>query len=105
MNPLKSHRYRVRIEESAGSTSTPGVTGTAITFEVENHDDILAVMERVRTGTAFAPDDASALALGMKLFSATMLKHRRDPIFADIQPAMRAFIGNFKSRIASSTAT
>jgi hypothetical protein len=74
-----------------------------LTFEAHSHDDILAVVEKVRAGTAFTTEDASALALGLELFAGVMLTHRRDPLFADIQPAMRAFIGNLKSRVASTT--
>jgi Domain of Unknown Function with PDB structure (DUF3861) len=104
MNALKGHRYRIRVEEISISALNPGVADRAMTLEVENHDDLLALIERVRTGTAFAPDDASALVLGLKLCSGVVLKHRRDPIFADLQPAMRVLIGNLKSRIASTAA-
>lgn len=101
MNSIKRYRYKIHVEEIG--QPLPGGTARqeAITFEIANHDDILAIVGRVRAGTAFAPDDASALTLGLKLFSGVMLRHRNDPMFADIQHAMRVFTGNLKSRIAS----
>ena len=98
MKEANSHRFRVCVEK-LNAAATPA----RLTFEVRNHDDILAVMDRVRAGTAFPPDEASALALGLKLLAGVTLAHRHDPLFADIHPALRAFIGNLKSRVASTT--
>ncbi len=89
-------------EEIEEVTSASGAH-VPLSFEARSHDDILAIVERVRAGTAFTSDDEIALALGIKLFTSVMLIHRKDPLFADIQPAMRAFIGNLKSRVASTT--
>ena len=99
MSGVKAYRYRIRIDP----LSDAGNGVQALAFDVENHDDLLAIVARVRAGTAFAPDDAIALAVGVKLFAGVMLRHRHDPLFADIQPAMRAFIGNLKARVASTT--
>lgn len=96
MTSKRSQRYRVQVEALDR-------TASAVSFEIENHDDILAIVERVRGATAFSPDDAGALAIGLKLFSGVVLAHRRDPLFADIQPALRVFIGNLKSRVAANT--
>jgi hypothetical protein len=97
MNAVKGHRFRIKMERIGDETAAP------LTFEVSNHDDIFAIVERVRMGTAFEDNDAVALAVGLKLFTGVMLMSRHDPLFADIQPAMRAFIGNLKSRIAATS--
>lgn len=102
MNTPNAHRFRIRLERIDDGDPAAG-SPAALSFEAHSHDDILAIVERVRAGTAFSTDDASALALGIKLFTGVMLSHRRDPLFADIQPAMRAFIGNLKARVASTT--
>ncbi|MBE1161732.1 DUF3861 domain-containing protein [Dyella acidiphila] len=98
MSTTSAHRYRIQVECIDGASTAP------LSFEVQQHDDLLAIVERVRHGTAFAADDALALAVGLKLFTGVMLGARHDPLFAEIQPAMRRFIGNLKSRIAASTA-
>lgn len=100
---MKPHRYRIQIE-ALDDTRANRPAADPLSFEVGQHDDLLAIVEHVRAATAFARDDATALAVGLKLFAGVMLMHRHDPLFADIQPAMRAFIGNLKSRVASTTA-
>jgi len=97
MHAAKAHRFRIQLERIGDDTSA------ALSFEVSNHDDIFAIVDRVRTGTAFDENDAIALAVGLKLFTGVMLTARHDPLFADIQPAMRTFVGNLKSRIAATT--
>lgn len=98
MSATQAHRYRITLEGADDAAPAP------LTFEFIHHDDLFALVERVRGGTAFTNDDAAALALGMKLFTGVMLGLRHDPLFADIQPAMRNFIGNLKSRIAATSA-
>ncbi|HBK45466.1 MAG TPA: DUF3861 domain-containing protein [Xanthomonadaceae bacterium] len=103
MSTKNARRFRIsveRIDDPAGHAGT----SAPLAFEVENHDDILAIVDRVRAGMAFTADEASALALGVKLLGGVVLAHRRDPLFADIQPALRGFIGNLKSRVASTAA-
>jgi len=104
---MKTHRYRIRIEEvehpqgdRCGTSASPNV---ALNFEVDQHDDLFGIVARVRNATAFPDSDAIALAIGMKLFTGVMLLHRKDPLFADVQPALLAFIGNLKARVASTT--
>lgn len=101
---MKGHRFRIRVESLAQSDGIDRVED-AVSFEVANHDDILAIVDRVKSATAFDRNDATALAIGLKLFTGVMLQHRHDPLFADVQPAMRAFIGNLKARVASTTAS
>jgi hypothetical protein len=97
MNATQGHRFRIKVERMDDAASSP------LVFEVINHDDIFAIVDRVRAGTAFAANDAVALAVGLKLFTGVMLSQRHDPLFASVQPAMRMFIGNLKSRIAETT--
>lgn len=96
------HHYRVTIE-SLGETQDAGSPAPALAFDVRHHDDVLEIAERVRSGTAFSVNDANSLAIGLKLFTGVMLAHRQDPLFSGIQPAMRAFIGNLKSRVSATT--
>lgn len=100
---MNAHRYRFRVEALACDEATD--SENALSFEVASHDDLFAIVGRVRTANAFERNEAIALAVGLKLFTGVMLRHRHDPLFAGLQPAMRVFIGNLKARIASSTPT
>jgi hypothetical protein len=99
---MEAYRYRIRVE--ALSRADDGRHDKdALSFEIANHDDVLAIVDRVRAAGKFERNEAAALAVGLKLFAGVMLRHRRDPLFAQVQPAMRVFIGNLKARIASAT--
>lgn len=87
---MKAHRYRITVQSLA--------QGAGLSFDVEQHEDLLRIVERVRSSGAFDAD-AAALAVGAKLLAGVMLRHRRDPLFAGLQPAMRTFIGNLKARV------
>ncbi|WAC62194.1 DUF3861 family protein [Pseudoxanthomonas sp. SL93] len=87
---MKAHCYRITVQSLAQDAG--------LSFDVEQHDDLLRIVERVRSSGAFDAD-AAALAVGAKLLTGVMLRHRRDPLFAGLQPAMRTFIGNLKARV------
>lgn len=95
-----SYRFRIAVER-LDDDAPARRAGDRHVFELDHHDDLLGIIERVRAGGVFAPADASALALGVKLFGGVMLAHRDDPMFEALQPAMRAFVGNLKSRVAA----
>ncbi|MBX3657785.1 MAG: DUF3861 domain-containing protein [Ramlibacter sp.] len=94
----KKHAFRISVER-LGASEAPAED--RVSFEVQHHDDVLDIIHRVSAGTTFSADDARALALGLKLFSGVMLAHRSDPLFSSVQPSIREFIGNLKSRVAS----
>jgi len=99
MSKARAHRFCIQVERLGDLRDRQGAP---LTFEVENHDDLLEIIGRVSAGTTFTRNQASALALGVKLLGSVALEHRHDPLFADIQPALRAFIGDLKSRVATS---
>lgn len=74
---MNSYRYRITVEALTGAKGEP-VQGRRLTFEAANHDDILAIVER------------------MKSFSEVALVHRTDPIFETIRPALRDFVQGLK---------
>jgi hypothetical protein len=94
---MNSYRYRVTVEALTGAKGEP-VEDRSLTFEVANHDDILAIAERVQAGLPFPKEDATALAIGLKLFAEVALVHRADPLFAKIRPALSEFIRELKQR-------
>lgn len=92
-----AHQFRITVQRAPQGR----LTGEPVSFDVGSHDDFIDIMGRVRSLDSFDSDQANALALGLKLFSGVMLAHRHDPLFATIQPEVRAFIGNLKARVAA----
>ncbi|WP_341705742.1 DUF3861 domain-containing protein [Ferrovibrio sp.] len=99
----RGHRYRVTVEHLA-TPQGDGETSPPLSFEAVNHDDVLGIARRITAGGAYAPDESAALAVGLKLFTEVMLAHRDDPLFGELQPAMRQFIGRLKERSRAATA-
>ena len=99
----KGHRYRVTVEHLA-TPHGDGDTHPPLSFEAVNHDEILGIADRSAAGGQYDRDESVALAIGLKLFGEVMLMHRDDPLFAELQPAFRAFISRFKERNRAATA-
>ena len=95
---MSAHTYRVTLEYLGGKHAGPELHAP-VRFEAGNHDDLFEIIERAQAAKITDEDEAAALALGLKLFGEVLLKHRKDSLFADLQPAFRAFIAAFKQRI------
>lgn len=92
---MKQHRYRLTLEHLA---DTKGVLSTPETlqFEVGNHDDIFAIVERLRGRGDFEENAAAALAVGLKLFSEVMLEEKENPLFSSFRPHFMQFMKELK---------
>jgi hypothetical protein len=95
---MSAHRYRVTLEYLGGKHAGEELHAP-LQFEAGNHDDLFEIIERAQAASLTDEDESAALALGLKLFGEVLLKHRKDPLFADLQPAFRAFIGAYKQRV------
>lgn len=84
--------YRVTLEPIDGSG------GELIAFTHSDHDDIASIVERLRASTGLPGVQAAALGVGLKLISAVVLEHRRDPLFSGIHAALGDFIRALKAR-------
>lgn len=93
---MNSYRYRVTVEKIADARAQP-VSGQSLTFEAINHDDLFPIVDRFLNRLDFDEDLIQQLAIGLKLFSEVALIRKDDPLFADIRPAIRDFIMQFKA--------
>ena len=94
---MNSYRYKITVEALTDAKGQP-VEGRSLTFEVGNHDDILGIVERMRTRLPFDGDTVASLGVGLKLFSEVTLVHRADPMFTEIRSALSEFIRGLKQR-------
>lgn len=92
---MKGHRYRITVEHLATNKGV-AVDKPPLVFETTNHDDLFAIVERIRTRNDIAPEEAAPLAIGLKLFSEVALMHRREPLFLGVMDAVGTFIGRLK---------
>lgn len=89
------HQFRITVEHLADQHGNPA-TEAPLTFTAGNHDNILAIVERIQERSQFSPESAAAFAVGLKLFSEVMLEHRQDPLFSEFQPHFKEFMQRLK---------
>jgi len=92
---VKGHLYRVTVEHVEDAKGN-AVEAPPLTFEVRNHDDLFPIVARMRTRPIFEPDEAAALAIGLKLLGEVMLRHREHELFAPLRPHYTEFIKRLK---------
>ncbi|MEG9436891.1 DUF3861 domain-containing protein [Edaphobacter sp. HDX4] len=92
---MNSYRYRVTVEKLSDAKGE-AVHGQSLSFYTANHDDILAIVERVQAKFPMDAGTAASLGVGLKLFSEVTLTRRNDPLFAQIRPALSEFIQQLK---------
>ena len=59
-------RYSISVEELDAQSAE---AGRKMSFSVENHDDIFAIVDRLQSAKALPAAEAEEFALGLKLFS------------------------------------
>lgn len=84
----KTKQYKITIEEVADENS--------LVFDAESHENILAIVERLKKHPDFN-DDAAALGVGLKLFTGVMMKQKDNPLFVNLMPALKDFMKGLKS--------
>lgn len=89
---MAKHKVRITVESVADNKGNP-VNGTPLVFTAENHDDIVALAQRVSA----SDDKALAFLVGLKLFGEAMLDDRDNPLYAEILPAFGAFMKKLKA--------
>lgn len=69
-----------------------------IELEFGNHDNIFAIIERMKNRNRFKTEqDSVEFAIGLKLFSEVMLKNKDNELFEDFRPAFGALMKKIKS--------
>ena len=89
---MKRHQYRITIEPIAPAAPPP------LQFQVDAHDEILALVERSRQRGDFDADTAAAFIVGLKLLDEVMLKNRSHPLFEEFGPQFGQFMQRLKGR-------
>ena len=93
----KTNQYRITLEQiSSAKASTSAPEPIALTFG--NHDDVFAIIDQLQRKNPFNnPEETAQFAIGLKLFSEIMIKHRTNPLFGELMPAFRPFMQKLKA--------
>ena len=87
------HQYRITVESLSDTGNGPDST---MRFDVENHDNIFTIVERLKQREEFSEDEAKAFGVGLKLFSEVMLKNKNAPLFSGFLPHFIDFMKELK---------
>lgn len=91
------YTYEVSLRLVRGRDGHAPSKPASVTFEHDNHDDIIAIVERMRSNSGLAPEAAMAVAIGTKLLGEVMLKEKHNPLFNPLRAGLHAFITALKN--------
>ena len=97
------HHYRLTVEALAENTEPQLPEGPSVQFYVQNHDDLLKIVEAVRSKEILDQDKSAALAIGLKLFSKIVIEQRGDPLFKPLVEPIKSFIRHLKTLQGNNT--
>jgi hypothetical protein len=92
---MKGYRYRISVELLEDVQGHPG-DKPPLVFECRNHDELLGLVQRLRSRGDFDQDTSASLLIGLKLFSEVMLQNRQHPLFAPLLPHFGQFMQRLK---------
>jgi hypothetical protein len=93
----KNNLYKIRLEELALKDGT--LANKSIDFEFENHDDVFDIITKMQDKNIFGDKQQDIeFALGIKLFSEVMLRHKDHPLFEELKPAFGQFMKKLKEQ-------
>ncbi|MFT2214852.1 DUF3861 family protein [Rhizobium giardinii] len=95
------YTYEVSVRLVRGRDGHAPDKPASVTFEHNNHDDIIAIVDRMRGNSGLAPEAAAAVAVGTKLLGEVMLKEKHNPLFNPLRAGFHAFIAALKNTPAT----
>ncbi|KIO50869.1 DUF3861 domain-containing protein [Flavobacterium hibernum] len=93
----RSNKYylTLSLKQYANGETTPA---KELGIEFDNHDEIFSIIERIKEKNLFDNDqEATQFALGLKLFGEIKLKHRKNPLFDELNEVFPVFMKKLKS--------
>ncbi|MCX7279860.1 MAG: DUF3861 domain-containing protein [Burkholderiales bacterium] len=100
---MKQHQYRLTVEHLTDAQGE--LSGHApLQFEVGNHDDIIAIVERLRNRSDFGEDEAAAFGVGLKLLGEVIITNKENPLFDTLRVPFAQFMKVLKTSSKQSIA-
>lgn len=93
----RSNKYylTLSLKEYANGETEPA---KELGIQFDNHDEIFGIIDRIKDKNIFdTPEEATQFALGLKLFSEIKLKHRKNPLFDELNEVFPVFMKKLKS--------
>lgn len=89
-----ANHYRITVEPLSADRAEKDAP---LVFEAESHDDIIAIVRRMKEKGILPEEQVPAFVTGLKLFGGVMLKNRTQPLFSDFMGAFATFMKALKA--------
>lgn len=93
----KSNKYflTLKLQQYSNGETAPA---KELALNFDNHDEIFSIIEIIKNKNIFDDEsEAAQFALGLKLFSEIKLKHRKNPLFEELNEVFPVFMKKLKS--------
>lgn len=94
---MKGHLYKFTVEHLQNAKGE-AIDTPPLQFEAHNHDDIFKIVDALKGKMPLDEADATAFAVGIKLFGEVILKNRDNPLFKEFKPQFTEFMKALKSQ-------
>lgn len=93
----RAYRYQLTLKQLESANSEK-VSLRQLQMEVENHDELFTIIEKVQQKDLFTdPQLAAEFTIGLKLFSEVILKNRNHLLFDEFWPSFQKFVYRLKN--------
>lgn len=96
---MKKNVYHIEVKPIADKDGNDLSHQSPIEFGFECHDDLLQIIERVKTLDGLTDEQKIPFALGLKMLGETILENRKHPLFTELGPAFGQFMKQMKQNI------
>lgn len=89
----KDKQYRITIEEIDVAEAKN------LEFEYQDREDLFKIVEGLKNGSGLEPENATKVAVAIRLLGPLMMKDRKHPLFVEFMPYFKNFMQNLKSTV------
>ena len=94
----KGNTYQLSLQLVSLASGEAPAQEKSTKFLFDNHDELFGIIEKVQNKNIFNnKQQAAEFAIGLKMFSEVMLKHRNYPLFEELLPAFGSFMKRLKT--------
>lgn len=90
---IKNYRISIeQIDEQQQAVKT-------LEFEHQDREDLFSIVEKLKTSSGLDPQQATNVAVALRLLGPVMMQDRKHPLFVDFMPHFKAFMQNLKKTV------
>ncbi len=91
----KENDYRITIEEVTQNIENK----KNVTLNFEDRENLFSIIDNINQYSGLEKEDATRLAIAIRLLGPVMMKDRKHPLFVDFMPHFKNFMQNLKTTV------